>query len=218
MPQQTKTPAAVTVAATWTELLRIVLGGKVARANIELENAGDTNALTDFKVQARDHEDGEWYDYLSGAQIVATARPESLAAEAITHLRVGVVAVNAIRLMAKSASGTTANAKATVGDGGGSAHVDALWDVLGDSTVDVDTTAGGKSLATLMGAALSADLKRLALVPASGGVYRSKAGTPSASTPEVPAVLTLLVNKTTADTYKFITASGTVAMQVIQEG
>lgn len=90
--------------------------------------------------------------------------------------------------------------------------------VLGDSVVTVDATAGGKTLETLLGTALQANLERLTLIPSSPGIYRSLGGTPSITTGQVPAVFQVDITKSVADTYKFITGTGSITMQVIQEG
>jgi hypothetical protein len=58
--------------------------------------------------------------------------------------------------------------------------------LAGPSLVTVDTTAGGKSLATLLGANLNNGLTRLVLLPSAAGIYFAS-GSASASSAPLPA-------------------------------
>jgi len=83
----------------------------------------------------------------------------------------------------------------------------------------VSVTDASKTLATLLGTALQTNVKRITLVPDSSGIFWI-AGTAVAATsaPLPSSGVELSVRKTYADTLQFITASGTVKMQIIQEG
>ena len=80
--------------------------------------------------------------------------------------------------------------------------------------VTVDSTATGKTLATL-GVTISASLKRLALIPASAGVYYAL-GSASASSPPLPETgIEFAATATKAGTLKFYSASS-ITMTVMQ--
>lgn len=85
------------------------------------------------------------------------------------------------------------------------------------SRLSADSTAGGQTLATLKGSALSGDLKRLILyADATGETVVIGTGTIDATEPELPkgaAPIILDIDKTTADTIKlFSTGGGDVTM------
>lgn len=82
----------------------------------------------------------------------------------------------------------------------------------------VSVTDTSATLATLLSTALQTGIKRLTLVPDSAGIFWN-AGVATSSTAPLPSSgIELSVRKTYADTLQFITASGTVKMQIIQEG
>lgn len=92
--------------------------------NLEIENAGDTNALTDFKIQLTDHPDGEWYTYLGGAdfssttisnlRFVSTAVPNTLAAAGFSHVHARLNGACGLRLLASCAAGTTVEVRGSL--------------------------------------------------------------------------------------------------------
>lgn len=89
--------------------------------------------------------------------------------------------------------------------------------LAGPTKVTVDNTANGKTLATLLGAALNADLKVLTLIPASVGIYWA-AGNASAASAWMPAGgVEITTAKTAADAFKFYAAAN-IEMVVVQEG
>jgi len=89
--------------------------------------------------------------------------------------------------------------------------------LAGPHKVTVDNTATGKALATLLGAALDAELKLLTLIPASAGVYWA-AGSASAASPWLPTGgVELHVTADDAAALKFYSATN-IDMLVVQEG
>ncbi len=87
------------------------------------------------------------------------------------------------------------------------------------ATVTVDDTADGKTLETLLGSALPAELKLLTLVPAASGVRWAMSAAPDSSGPWLPqSGVELQTLKAAADALKFNTASGTAEMMVVCEG
>lgn len=92
------------------------------------------------------------------------------------------------------------------------------FDILsGPTEVSVDATAGGKTLATLLGAALSAGLRRLTLIVQGAGVSWAS-GAAVAGVNDLPAGTHQIdCTKRTADLMTFVTAAGTVKMSVVQE-
>jgi len=88
--------------------------------------------------------------------------------------------------------------------------------LAGPSLVSVTATAGGKTLATLLGAAISNSLTRLVLIPSAVGIYWAS-GAASASTAPLPANgIDLPCRKSEADLLTFYGA--TIGMTVIQIG
>lgn len=90
--------------------------------------------------------------------------------------------------------------------------------LAGPDFVSVDTTATGKTLATLLGEALNTGLKKLTLVPASAGVFWKDGNVAVTDSPVPTGGVELNIGKTQADTLKFIANSGTIGMMVYQEG
>jgi hypothetical protein len=91
--------------------------------------------------------------------------------------------------------------------------------LTGPDLVSVDSTSGGKTLATLLGANVATNLKQLKLIPA-GTVYVSKMGENASASGNValgayPHVFH--IRKHEADRLKFF-ASGATGMAVFQEG
>ena len=84
--------------------------------------------------------------------------------------------------------------------------------------VSVDSTADGQSLASLLGEDVMENLLRLTLEPASSGVFWKESAVSSSDAPLQAGSNELLITKEIADSLRFITASGTVDMTVIQEG
>ena len=90
--------------------------------------------------------------------------------------------------------------------------------LLGLARVGVDATAGGQSLEQLLGSALHDRLKRLTLLPAASGIFWAL-GAADSSGPWLPAGgVELPCEKDEADQLRFITASGTVDLMVVEEG
>ena len=88
--------------------------------------------------------------------------------------------------------------------------------LAGPDEVTVDNTATGKTLATLLGTALEAGMRRLTLVVQ--GTISWAAGNATVGVNDlVPGVYTLDVSKAVADTFKFIASTNT-AVTVLQEG
>jgi len=90
--------------------------------------------------------------------------------------------------------------------------------LAGPSEVSVDTTATGKTLATLLGAALQDDLRVLTLLPAAAGISWAS-GEATAGVNLLPETgLSLRIKKAQADLLKFIVAAATIKMTVLQGG
>ena len=90
--------------------------------------------------------------------------------------------------------------------------------VAGPQLAVVDDTAGGQSLETMLGAALSANLKRLTLYPTDETTIHWAAGAADANSPPLPAGgIDLPVDKTYADTLRFFAATA-AGLTVIQFG
>lgn len=108
--------SAVTVGTDYTELMQRDFGGMAAMANIEVHNAAGGSALSGFKVQLKAHPEGEWYDYLEGADFDSTTNtnmlfatstgPHELGADARAQCIIRITAAHAVRLLAKVASST----------------------------------------------------------------------------------------------------------------
>lgn len=106
----------VAVAGVLVELATIYPSSSQQMVNLEIVNAGAA-ALSDFKVQARDHSNGEWYDFLTAADFagepsdtmpdVSTESPASLAAGHLTHVVFRPRAAIMIRVMAQTAGAAT---------------------------------------------------------------------------------------------------------------
>ena len=92
--------------------------------------------------------------------------------------------------------------------------------VGGPTLVAVDSTTGGKSLATLLGAALPLNLKRLKILPASTGIFFAGGSSASTVSPPLPAGVWSVfdIRKSEADLLRFVVASTAVNMTVVQEG
>lgn len=89
--------------------------------------------------------------------------------------------------------------------------------ILSWKTVTVDTTATGKTLATLLGGALSQSVSMLTLLPAAAGISVAYGEAAVAGTNDLPVGgLAFRANKTEADLLKFI-GTGSIKMTVIQE-
>jgi hypothetical protein len=115
-------PFEATASVTGTDVVvyQRTIRGTLTLANVEIENAG-ANALTDFKVQLKDHEFGEWYTYLgstdwstttiSNLRFVSTVVPNTLSASGTSHIHFRVNAAMGMRLVATCAAGTTVEAR-----------------------------------------------------------------------------------------------------------
>ena len=91
--------------------------------------------------------------------------------------------------------------------------------LAGPDEVTVDDTANGKTLATLLGAALETSLNNLTLI-IHDGVISFAAGNATFGTNDlIPGVWNFRVTKTQADTFKFVADTGAnIKMTVIQGG
>lgn len=127
-PVESATPAAVAVSSSYVSLLTIPTGGRARFLNVEVENTGDANSTTGFKVQLQDHPSGTWYDYLGGTDfdsddnsnmLFATSTgPHELTHTTLAHMHVRINAAHAVRLQAVCASGdTTVAVKVTASSG-----------------------------------------------------------------------------------------------------
>jgi hypothetical protein len=90
--------------------------------SLEIANTG-ANPFTDFRIQRRDHVNGELYDYLTAAQITDllntnmvffSVDPSTLASGAKAHIVFRSNAAYSISPMAKRTLATTATARGTV--------------------------------------------------------------------------------------------------------
>ena len=90
--------------------------------------------------------------------------------------------------------------------------------LAGPDEIAVDDTANGKSLATLLGKAVDGELNTLTLLPAAAGIFWACGNATAAVNPLPAGGIELHLTKTKADALRFITASGTVKMSVLQEG
>jgi hypothetical protein len=90
---------------------------------------------------------------------------------------------------------------------------------LSINKVTVDNTVSGKTLTTLLGTALNSRLKKLTLVPASGGsIYWALGEAAAATGPWLPSGgIEIATDKLTADTIVFYAAAN-CDMLVVQEG
>lgn len=94
--------------------------------NIEFENVGggSANDVADFKLQLKDHPEGEWYDYLSdtdwdavtlNAMLFATTTgPHEVTSGDVAHAHVDIHAAYGVKFVANCAQGedTTVRLKA----------------------------------------------------------------------------------------------------------
>jgi hypothetical protein len=103
--------AAVSTGFTYSNAL--LVGGQPLLA-LEIVN-GAAAAMADFKIQAQDNDNGEWYDYLTSTDFTAgvgsnllfiSARPDTLTAGAKAHLHVRSNGIRSFRFAAKLANGT----------------------------------------------------------------------------------------------------------------
>lgn len=86
----------------------------------------------------------------------------------------------------------------------------------GPDLISVTTTSS--TLATLLSATLNKSLKQLTLIPVGAGIYW-KQGTVTSNDAELPSNgISIACKKDVADKLQFIVASGTIDMQVLQEG
>jgi len=118
-----ETKSAVTVGSSWTDLFLIDMHGRAGSVSFEIENTGDTNAITDFQVLYRPHERGAWAVLLSGSDFdstnldslfhAETTGPHECPKEDTAAAIIVTGPVNAIKFQAKSASGTTAKLRGT---------------------------------------------------------------------------------------------------------
>jgi len=88
--------------------------------------------------------------------------------------------------------------------------------LAGPDLVSVTATSGGKTLATLLGKAVMGSLTRLALYPASAGIYFASGAASAASAPLPAGGIDLPIRKSEADLLTFYGA--TIGMTVIQIG
>ena len=89
--------------------------------------------------------------------------------------------------------------------------------LAGPKTVTVPSTAGGTSLATLLGTALSANLKRLVLVTA-GTIAWNYGATTGSEIPLLAGGQSMPYDFTGANVLRFQGVGGSVAMSVTQIG
>ena len=92
----------------------LLVGGQLA-LNLEIEN----QALTDmngFKIQMKDHANGEWYDFITNTEIAAGVAdnflflsgtlPSATPAGSKTHMHIRATACKFMRFLPKLASST----------------------------------------------------------------------------------------------------------------
>lgn len=86
------------------------------------------------------------------------------------------------------------------------AVLDGMTCVAGPKVLAPDATAGGKTLETLNGAALNANLKAIMFIPAEGATV-NWAETTASATDEVMVAQAVPMTKAYADTLKFFSAA-----------
>jgi len=115
--RQFKTPDFVTVTTSYTTIIEVWPEGQADVVNAEVESAAaSAAALSSFKMQLKDHKDGEWYDFLTDAEFEAVDKkamlfcsptdPDDLAAGEKSHIQVLVRAAYGARFQAKVAAST----------------------------------------------------------------------------------------------------------------
>lgn len=85
----------------------------------------------------------------------------------------------------------------------------------------VTITTGSQTLADLMtaaGASVGASLKRLTLKPQDPGIYWNSGAAATTSTATLNEAVEMGCDKAAADALQFIVASGTVKLEIVQEG
>jgi len=83
---------------------------------VEVENAGDTNALLDFQIEGKVHQDGTWVVLKTGTAWATAAAPltyktanvNTLAKSSAAVVKLDVGPFYQLRFSAKAAAGTTA--------------------------------------------------------------------------------------------------------------
>lgn len=79
---------------------------------LEIDNSAGQSALSLFKIQAQDHESGEWYDYLTTTEFAAgiadnilfvSANPQTLANGSRAHVHFRTNGVRNVRFVAQCA-------------------------------------------------------------------------------------------------------------------
>ena len=128
MSRRISTATAVTVGTSFTTVLTIVMGGRERQLNLEVENTGGSNALTDVQIQCRDHPGGEWYSEFAASEIEEFGGLKTLAHSSIAHAKINVAGMDAVRLQAKvGASTTTVAARGVVSElAGGEEEIEGL--------------------------------------------------------------------------------------------
>lgn len=111
-----ETSGAAEVGTSATTIVTLQTRGMPGELSFELDNITGGQALTTFVMQAQDHQNGEWYDYLSGTDwmssgitnmLFSSTDPTTLASGSKSHHKVLVRAAWAIRFQATVASSTT---------------------------------------------------------------------------------------------------------------
>jgi hypothetical protein len=114
----------VSVTTDYTEIFSQNLGGQFDKLAIELTNTGDTNALSDVKIQLQQASGAAFGDRYGGADFLDpaiveycdTTVPNTLAAaNTISNFTVLLEGAWAVKLLAKvAANTTTVTARATI--------------------------------------------------------------------------------------------------------
>lgn len=118
-----KEDTAVTTA--WTTVYETgVVGGYQQFLAFQIDNAAALSALSDFKVQVKDHADASWEDYIYGAmwsdgsntnlRSESATRLNAVASGSTARATVRFEGVWGVRLLAKSASTSTVTIRGTL--------------------------------------------------------------------------------------------------------
>lgn len=119
--------SALAVITSATPSSDMQLDGRFERAVVELSNAGGAASLNACKIQAKAHPNGDWFDYITSAELntgtalagrllLVSTNPTTLAASAASRIVIDTTALFAIRISMTTASGTaTITIRAGVG-------------------------------------------------------------------------------------------------------
>ncbi len=141
---QDKTPAAVTIADSLTDVFEVYCAGDWQVIRFDLTNAGST-AFDDIDIMAKDHKDGSFYILSATVDAYTTADPETLAGGGVSRFTIACGDLYAVKLRAKVAAGSTTATCTTLltkfglaGAKESGGNLDTIAALL--TTIDIDTS------------------------------------------------------------------------------